>query len=121
MIKKQLMLYAALIMSSLCMGGDAISSEIILCINNSEEYVTRVNSKSDCLDEETTMTISGPDTEEIENFTPVANFMAHESCEGEGHIVEIGFDKNNDGALSIDEMHGRKTSCAIAADEESEG
>ena len=111
MIKKQLTLYVALIMSSLYMGVDAISSEIVLCINNPEEYVTRVNSKTDCLDEETSMTISGPDTEEIDRYSPLAIFKALEDCEGEGHIVLIGFDKNNNGTLDADEEYSRKSSC----------
>lgn len=85
-------------------GVSALAEEVILCINEEENYVDMVNEKDVCAENESQFVINRSDMGEKKAFTPLANFKENADCSGDGSRTEIGFDENENGSLDQNEI-----------------
>ena len=108
------------ILAAFSWSNTLIADEVFLCYSHHDQYVVLVESKEDCLEEESLLTLSSSSIKKSDNLTPVANFLENDKCDGEGTKTEIGFDKNSNSSLDQDEIVGSSRSCTPAVAESSE-
>jgi len=71
-----------------------------------------VDSKEDCLEDETLTELSGDGLAGKKSMTPLANFKPYEDCDGHGTTTEIGFDENGNGSLDAGEIMSAASKCS---------
>ena len=103
------------LLSALAFAGLAshvTAEEVVLCVNEVDQYVISVNSREDCVAPEKPVVFSGPDMAGKKGLMPVATFQENEECGGDGMTVNIGFDENDDGLLESSEIQRTDTTCS---------
>ena len=87
------------------------AGEVVLCLNEEEQYVITVNGKGDCHDGEDQIVMNSADMDQKKDFVPLANFKEDKDCNGKGTMIEIGFDENDNGTLEQSEIVSMSGSC----------
>jgi len=98
-------------------GGLSHAEEMLLCLNATDQYVVAVDQEDGCLEEESPMKISGSNLADLRDLTPVAVFEENDSCETEGSVIKLGFDKNDNYELDDDEIISTSRNCKVVAEE----
>jgi hypothetical protein len=103
-----------------CATVNSFAEEILLCISEEDQSIVMVDSKEDCLEDETLTELNGNGLAEKKSMTPLANFKPYEDCDGEGNTREIGFDENSNGTLDAGEIMSVNRKCNPTLPAESE-
>jgi len=86
------------------------AAEVYLCIDETNETVTMMDKEGLCLEGENEVIYKEMKSDQV---LPVARFSPNDECESGGKIVELGFDKNENGELDDGEVATNRMDCKI--------
>ncbi len=98
----------------------SIADEVVLCVSEESQYAVLMDSKGQCIEGESEFVTSGNKIKRLDDALLIAVFAENENCEvgSHGTTTQIGFDKNDDGVLSGDDILTTSGSCSSLGDQE---